>query len=229
MSKKQINKLTPEEKMAKIEDFALRSNEICANNNNRKLGKACISVPFPVAVCNPEAPCFQKCYAQHGCQSFANVQGAYYRNLRLYNNSADDFFEQLYYKVKFSGLPMVRFFDSGDFPDMEFLVRSVEFVKRFPNVKFMAYTKKYDLINEYLDKGGELPDNYNIFFSAWDRLWMVPNPHNLPIAYVKFKDARMTPDIPKYAFHCPGRESTCSACMVCWNKRVKAVYFDEHN
>ena len=43
--KKQITNYTPEEKMAKIEDFSLRSNEICANNNNRKLGKAVISVP----------------------------------------------------------------------------------------------------------------------------------------------------------------------------------------
>lgn len=228
MGKKNVTKLTYEEKMAKIEEFALRSNEICANNNNRKLGKACLSVPFPVTVCNPEAPCFQKCYAQHGCQGFANVQGAYYRNLRLYNNNADDFFEQLHYKIKWSGLPMVRFFDSGDYPDAEFLHRSVELAKQFPNVKFMAFTKKYHLVNEYLDNGGKLPDNYNIVFSAWDALWDVPNIHGLPVAYVKFKEARMTPNIPKNAFHCPGRESSCSMCGVCWNKKVKAVYFDEH-
>jgi hypothetical protein len=92
----------------------------------------------------------------------------------------------------------------------------------------MAYTKKYDLVNNYLNNGGVLPDNFNIFFSAWDRLWDVPNPHGLPIAYVKFSDERLTPDIPKNAFHCPGRESSCSACGVCWNKKVRAVYFDEH-
>lgn len=228
MTKKNIQKLTPEEKMAKIEEFSLRSNEICANNNNRKLGKACISVPFPVAVCNSEAPCFKKCYAQHGCQGFANVQGAYYRNLRLYNNSADDFFEQLYYKIKFSGLPMVRFFDSGDFPDMEFLIRSVELAKKFPSVKFMAFTKKYDLVNHWLDNGGELLKNYNIVFSAWDKLWEVPNPHSLPMAYVKFKEERFNPEMPKNTFQCPGRESTCSACGVCWNKKVKSICFNEH-
>ena len=228
MRKKNYVKLTDEERFLKIEEFSLRSNEICANNNNRKLGKACISVPFPVIVCNPNAPCYLKCYAKHGCQGFANVQGAYYRNLRLYHNDANDFFEQLFYKIKFSGLPLVRFFDSGDYPDAEFLVRSVELAKKFPGVKFMAYTKKYDLVNDYLSGGGKLPDNYNIFFSAWDKLWEVPNPHGLPIAYVKFKEERLTPEIPKNAFHCPGRESSCSACTVCWNKKVKAVYFDEH-
>lgn len=219
---------TLEEKKAMIEEFSLRSNEVCANNNNRKLGKACISVPFPVCVCDPNAPCYEKCYAKHGCQGFANVQGAYYRNLRLYNNDADDFFEQLYYKIKFSGLPMVRFFDSGDYPDVEFLNRSVALAKKFPNVKFMAFTKKYNMINEYLNKGGEIPDNYNIIFSAWDKLWEVPNLHNLPIAYVRFKDTRMTPEMPSNTFQCPGRDSTCSACGVCWNKKVKSVCFNEH-
>lgn len=228
MSKKNMKALTWEERMARIEEYSLRSNEICANNNNSKLGKGCISVPFPVCVCNPKAPCYEKCYAQHGCQRFSNVQGAYYRNLRLYNDNADNFFEQLYYKIKFSGLPKVRFFDSGDYPDAEFLARSVELAKKLPDVKFMAFTKKYNLVNDYLSKGGELPINYNIVFSAWDRLWDVPNPFKLPIAYVKFKDERMTPEMPSNAFHCPGRNSTCSACGVCWNNKVKAVYFDEH-
>lgn len=36
MSKRKYS-LTQEEKMAKIEDISLRSNEICVNNNNRNL------------------------------------------------------------------------------------------------------------------------------------------------------------------------------------------------
>lgn len=228
MGKKQQYKLTQQEKMDKIELASLSSNEICANNNNRKLGMAVLSVPFPVCVCNPNAPCFKICYAAKGTQGFANVQGAYYRNLRLYNEDPAAFFEQLYYKIKFSGLPKVRYFDSGDFPDLEFLERSVELAKKFPDRGFMAFTKKYDLVNEYLDNGGKLPDNYVIFFSAYDKLWEVPNPHGLPIAYIKFKEERLTPDIPKYAFRCPGRESSCSACGACWSKKLKAVYFDEH-
>lgn len=216
------------EKMARIEKYSLQSDKICANNNNSKLGRQCISVPFPVSVCNPNAPCYKLCYAQHGCQAFANVQGAYHRNLRIYNNNADDFFEQLSNKIESLHLPMVRFFDSGDYPNKEFLIRSVELSKKFPNVKFMAFTKKYDLVNDYLDHGGKIPDNYNIVFSAWDKSWSVPNPYNLSIAYIKFKNEDVTPEIPKNSFHCPGRKSTCSVCKVCWNKKVKSVYFDEH-
>ena len=157
-----------------------------------------------------------------------NVQGAYYRNFRIYNEDPAGFFEQIYYKIKFAGLLKVRWFDSGDIYDYEFLERMVELCKKTPNVSHMAFTKKYELVNRWIDENGDLPDNLNIMFSAWDVLWEVPNPHNLGVAYVDFKDKRLNPDIPKNAFVCPGRESTCSACGVCFNKRVKAVVFAEH-
>jgi hypothetical protein len=92
----------------------------------------------------------------------------------------------------------------------------------------MAFTKKYEIVNEYIDKNGKLPDNLNIMFSAWDKFWEFDNPHNLGVAYVNFKDKRRNTEIPKYAFKCPGDESTCSACGACWNKRLKAVVFDQH-
>lgn len=220
-------KLTPEERQAKIDERANISNEICMNNNNSKLGIGCLSLPLPVVACRPDAPCFKECYAQHGCQSFAGVQGAYYRNFRIYNENPELFFEQVRFKIKVSGLSKVRYFDSGDYPNENFLEETVKIAKEFHEVKFMAFTKKYELVNKYLEQNS-LPDNYNIMFSAWDKLWNVPNPHNLPIAYVKFKEDRLTPEIPKNAFHCPGKNSTCSACGLCWNKQVKAVYFDEH-
>ena len=68
--------------------------------------------------------------------------------------------------------------------------------RKNPEVKFMAYTKKYDLVNKYFDKGGkEFPDNYTLRFSEWDKSWEVPNPHNLPVATVAFKDAEKNPSI----------------------------------
>ena len=158
----------------------------------------------------------------------ANVQAAYYRNLRLYNDDPDNFFEQVYYKVKFSGLPKVRLFDSGDFPDADFLIRLVELCKKTPDVKYMAFTKKYEIVNEYIDKNGKLPDNLNILFSAWDKLWEVPNPHGIGMAYVDFDDKRLNPEFPKNTFVCPGRKTTCSACGACFSKKLKAVVFHQH-
>ena len=211
-----------------IDFLASKTNEISMSNNNSKTGKACLNLAFPVCTCREDAPCKVGCYANKGRQTMANVQGAYYRNLRLYYEDPDNFFEQIYCKVKFSGLPKVRWFDSGDIPEYDFFVRMVELCKKTPNVKHMAFTKKYKIVNEYIDKHGDLPDNLNVVFSAWHKLWYVPNPHGLAIAYVDFNDKTLNPDIPKNAFRCPGRESTCSACGACWNKRLKAVVFKQH-
>lgn len=211
-----------------IDFLANKSNEISMSNRNSKTGVACLNIAFPVCTCREDAPCRDKCYACKGRQQICAVQAAYYRNLRLYYDNPDEFFEQVYYKVKFSGLPKVRLFDSGDFPDYDFLVRLVDVCKKTPNVKWMAFTKKYEIVNEYIDKHGNLPDNLNILFSAWDLLWNVPNPHGLGVAYVDFNDKRMNPELPKGAFMCPGRESTCSACGACFSKKVKAVVFKEH-
>ena len=211
-----------------IDFLANQSNEINMGNKNSKTGAACLNLAFPVCTCRTDAPCKATCYACKGFQQMANVQAAYYRNLRLYYDDPGNFFEQVYCKVKFSGLPKVRIFDSGDFPDMAFLVRLVELCKKTPNTKYMAFTKQYELVNDYIDKNGKLPDNLNIMFSAWDRLWEVPNPHDLGIAYVDFNDKRMNPDFPKNAFVCPGREATCSACGACWSKKLKAVVFHQH-
>jgi hypothetical protein len=211
-----------------IDMLANKSNEINMANNNSKTGKACLNLAFPVCVCREDAPCKATCYACKGFQQMATVQAAYFRNLRLYYDDPDSFFEQIYCKVKFSGLPKVRLFDSGDFPDAEFLVRLVDLCKKTPNTKYMAFTKKYELVNDYIDKNGNLPENLNIMFSAWDKLWMVPNPHNLGMAYVDFDEKRLNPEFPKNAFVCPGRESTCSACGACWSKKLKAVVFHQH-
>ena len=43
-----------------------------------------------------------------------------------------------------------------------------------------------------------------------------------------YKDAFPYEDFPKNAFICPGRESTCSACGACFNKKLKAVVFHQH-
>lgn len=225
------NLKTKEHKMDRKEyiDFlASKSNEISMSNRNSKTGVACLNIAFPVCSCREDAPCKETCYACKGIQKMANVQAAYYRNFRIYNDDPDNFFEQVYCKVKFSGLPKVRWFDSGDIPDYEFLERMVELCKKTPDTKHMAFTKRYELVNEYIDKNGNLPDNLNIIFSAWDKIWEVPNPHGLGVAYVDFKEKRLNPEIPKNAFVCPGRESTCSACGVCWNKKVKVVVFHQH-
>ena len=227
MKKKKQKEFTMDRKEY-IDFLSNKSNEISMSNKNSKTGSACLNLAFPLCTCREDAPCKNGCYANKGTQQMASVQGAYYRNLRLYYDDPDNFFEQIYCKIKFSGLPKVRWFDSGDIADAEFFERMIDICNKTPNVKHMAFTKKYEIVNEYMDKNGKLPDNLNILFSAWDKFWEVPNPHGFGIAYIDFNDKRLNPEFPKNAFICPGRESTCSACGVCFSKKVKAVIFHQH-
>lgn len=216
------------ERQEYIDFLANKSNEISMSNGNSKTGKACLNLALPTCVCREDAPCRVGCYASKGCQQIATVQAAYYRNLRLYHDNPDNFFEQIYCKIKFSGLPKVRWFDSGDIADDDFFARMVDLCKKTPETKHMAFTKKYEIVNNYITKNGELPKNLNVLFSAWDKLWDVPNPHGLGVAYVDFNDKRLNPEFPKNAFVCPGRATTCSACGACWSKNLKAVVFHQH-
>ena len=217
---------------AYIEELSLRTNEVHMTTKNAKTGIACLDFAFPLCTCREDAPCKATCYANNHNQTRAVVQGAYYRNFRLMNENIDDLFEQIEYKIKHSGLNMVRFFDSGDLPSYDFLERMCNMIRKFPDVKFMAFTKKYEIVNDYLNEH-TLPDNFNIIFSAWDHTWTFDNPYKLPIAYVDFKDKRLNPKIPKTAFRCPTNgkrlgEITCSMCKKCWNKKLKAVVFEQH-
>ena len=72
----------------------------------------------------------------------------------------------------------------------------------------------------------KIPSNFNIVFSSWDRSWKVPNPYNLPVSYVRFKDQTLNPTIPEDAFECTGH---CSTCYKCWHlKNSESVVFHQH-
>lgn len=215
-----------------IEMLSLKTNEVHMTNGNSKTGSLVNDVAFPTVCCREDAPCKQsgQCYCMKGPQQISCVQAAYLRNLRLYRTDKKDFWEQLEFKLKHRPLPYFRFFDAGDYVCKEFVGEACEFAKKFPNIKFLAYTKHYEWVNEYLDDH-ELPDNFCIRFSAWHVGWKVPNPHNLPMAYVGFKDKTLNPEFPKPITFCNNqvdKSVTCGICQKCFDKTIPAVIFKQH-
>ena len=225
-SKAEINSLSYSEK---IDYYAHINDLISVNNGNQKTGIGCLTMSMPTITCRCDAPCKKGCYCMRGHQQFSAVQGAYYRNWRIWNEAPEKFEEQLNAILTFSGINMFRYNDAGEIPDVKFLAMMFRVADKHPDIQFLAYTKKYELINEFLDDGNTLPKNLTIRFSAWDKDWNIPNPYNLPMAYVDFIDKELNPDIPVNAFTCPGKkETTCSTCKICWKKSVKAVKFHQH-
>ena len=215
-----------------IEFLANKSSEISISNHNSKTGSCCNNLAFPTCTCREDAPCKASgCYCLKGRQTICKVVAAYVRNLKIYNNDPDDFWEQVRFKIKHNPLPLFRWFDAGDILNYEFFCGMVELANAFPNIRFMSFTKQYDIVNEWIATNGDLPDNLNIVFSAWHIGWKVNNPFDMPVAYVDFKDQTLNPQFPKGSTRCPNQSDntiTCSMCQKCWNKKVKSVVFKQH-
>ena len=215
----------------KIDYFSHMNNLVSINNGNAKTGIGCLTMSMPPISCREDAPCKKGCYCLKGHQVFPSVCGAYYRNWRLWQENPKNFEEQVESFIRYSGVSLFRYNDAGEIPDKEYLYMMYRIAKKLPQTLFVAYTKKYELINEFIQKGGEIPENLTIRFSYWDKDWKVPNPYSLPKAYVDFKDQSRNPNFPDKIVTCPiglGKPVTCSSCRICWNKKIESVKFHQH-
>lgn len=98
---------------------------------------------------------------------------------------------------------------------------------RLPRTQFLAFTKKYDLVNTFVKAGGTIPRNLHILFSSWPD-YNVNNPYNLPVAYVAFKDGYC--EAPADAYECSGHCEDCAyAGKNCWVMgRGQSIVLKEH-
>lgn len=125
---------------------------------------------------------------------------------------------------------MSRFFRyhvSGDIPDNVYFTHMVEIAERNSHCEMLCFTKKYNIVNNYLDSGKKIPQNLHIIFSGWRDIKMV-NPYNLPEAHVKYRDGSTT--AREDAKLCSGN---CTDCAItddgCWALASgQQVVFNEH-
>lgn len=192
-----------------------------------KLGADIPSVSFPAVItCDPNAPCFKKCYARKGRFAFKRNKDLLQKNLDIWKSDPSGFF----FDVKFSAFHsrFFRYFSSGDIPDADFFASMVDLALELPDTRFLAFTKKADIVNTYISDHGDLPQNLCIVFSAWGS-WVPHNPYGLPIAYIRFKTGD-SGYIPENARPCP---KYCGDCVTtgcsCWDLRKgESVCFVEH-
>lgn len=203
--------------------------KITVSFKSKKLGRIpSLNIP-PVLTCRRDAPCSSLCYARKGTFNYKNVVKSHMDNYIAYNEDQKGFFKEIN-KTLNNDVVIYKYFRwhmSGDIVDMKYLYGMIELAKKNKKTKFLAFTKKFDLVNMYLEVvDEELPKNLKIVFSAWDKDFKVDNPHNLPISYVNFKNKVLNPSIPENAKKCSG---DCSNCRICWNlKNGESTVFDQH-
>ena len=195
-------------------------------NGNTKLSASIPNINLPAGLtCRSDAPCCKQCYAKHGTFLYNKVQSCYRENLEHYLRDSNDYFDTIIKQLK---QPLViykyvRWHSSGDIVDIKYLNGMCRVAHNCKQIKFLCFTKKYEIVNEYLSKGAVIPPNLKIVFSGWDEKWHFDNPYKLPVALVRFKNDKR--DFSKCK-ECSGK---CYECVACWKlKNGQTVVFDLH-
>lgn len=197
---------------------------VCISKGNKKLGEIwSVSLPAGVA-CKPCA-CREKCYARRLERLRKSVRRSYQRNWKILCESPETYWREVEAAIMLSRF--FRFHVSGEIPDATYFLRMVGVSQRHPHCQILCFTKKYELVNDYLSAGYCLPENLHMIFSAWVGLEMA-NPFSIPEAHVIYRDGTTTagPD----AILCNGN---CTECAItdggCWTlERGQQVVFHEH-
>ena len=201
--------------------------KVTVSRGNSKIGKMLSVSLTPITTCRVDAPCFKDCYARkHAYTLYPQVRKAWDGNLKAYRDRPDWYFHQIYLSIKRAkSYKACRWCVGGDIPDFDYLLGMVTIAEAFPEMLFVCFTKKYDLVEQY-ETSARFPKNLSMIVSAWPGL---PLPKGIekhrPIAWMRDPKA---PDkrIPKTAVECPGR---CDTCLLCHKMKAgQSVVFERH-
>ena len=200
---------------------------------NSKLGKQIASVNLPAGItCRPDAPCRNGCYALKGRFMFKSTRACHERNLQSFFDDKENYFNYIAGRCSLERYAHFRWHSSGDIVNDDYLAGIVRVAAAASETKFLCFTKKYELVNNFIAKGGKIPENLTIVFSCWGD-FVPDNPYDLPTSYARFnKVSSIDSDenIPDDAVECKG---SCKDCvhteMNCWNlKNGQSVVFNKH-
>ena len=204
----------------------LEDIHVYISSGNRKTGFSVPSVSLiPVADCGNCASCSRLCYDLRNDCIYNGVTSTRAKNSALAHNAIDRYFFEI--KKACKAFRFFRWHIGGDILNAAYLAGVLDVAVCNPHCTFLIFTKRYDLINDYISNGGEIPSNLQVIFSAWPGAKMV-NPYNMPVSSPLFVDGSHAagPD----PISCPGN---CSNCAVmgsgCWTlKRGQGVVFAAH-
>lgn len=137
-----------------------KANEIYSNGNNTKLGNnvSILNLP-PIKTCVNCSTCAGSCYARFRYQ-YPNVQKRWNRNLEM--TQRGDFVELSTIELKYKATPIVRFHESGDFYNDEYIDKCFDLAVANPNISFYGYTKNKNALRL------NVLSNVNIIYSFVD-------------------------------------------------------------
>lgn len=201
----------------------IKNVKVSISAGNTKMGAVPSVSLLPVVTCPAGCPCAKKCYAAKLCRIRKTVREAYARNTDIARNTPDLYWLQV--KTAAAMARYFRFHVSGDIMNADYFSNMVNVASELPGTEFLAFTKQYAIVNDYIAAGNEIPANLHLIFSEWPGI-DVPNPHNMPTSAVIFKGQE-----PRAGWKvCGGNCAECACRGVgCWElKKGETIAFYEH-
>lgn len=207
---------------------AVRAGEITTvtiSNANSKMGNVASVSLLPYLSCPARCAetCGAKCYAAKLANLRPSVLQSYAKNQALAMYRPNLFWAQV--NVAVMAVRFFRFHVSGDILNADYFNHMVEVARNNGRTEILVFTKRYEIVNAWIDENGELPANLHILFSGWQNL-KPENPHALPETNV-FADENEINDNWKI---CGGNCFNCACRGVgCWQAgKGETVAFKLH-
>lgn len=193
---------------------------------NKKTGTIPSVSLLPVLDCGNCGSCDQSCYDLRNDMRYDSIVKTRARNSAIWTRDPYRYFAEISAYLLLNYPRAFRWHIGGDIKNRLYLAGMVGIARKFPDIKFHAFTKMFKLVNAWINEYGEFPENLRIIFSGWLGQEM-PNPHNLPTSHPIFPDGTSAPDGTKL---CTGN---CTECLhknrLCWSlKKGEAIGFIAH-
>lgn len=195
------------------------------SERNSKMGAvASVSLlPFNTCPARCAGTCGVKCYAA----KLANMRPTVLRSYAI-NTAIAVLRPEIYWAQVETAIMEVRFFRfhvSGDIINAEYFSNMVRVAANNPHCEILCFTKRYEVVNAWIDENGELPVNLHVLFSGWTNLEPV-NPHALPETNVVPRGGEPAEDWKI----CGGNCFNCACRGVgCWQaQRGDVIAFNMH-
>lgn len=205
------------------------SISIHISGGNMKLGAIMnISLP-PVATCHNCSSCKNYCYAVRSYNRLPDTAHAWNENLLLFYTDPDRYFYEISKAVKIQRF--FRWHVSGDIVNTRYLAGMIDVALENPKVEFLAFTKAYAIVNDWIENESNLPENLHILFSAAPGNNM-PNPYRVPECHINFADPGLNTyhGGAEYVHHCGGNCTECAinGCGCFFLKNGDVTIIDQH-
>lgn len=192
------------------------------SKGNTKLGSiANVSLP-PILSCRPGVLCgTDGCYAMKAYRMYPGTRRAWDGNFELWKKQPLSFeFELIEWLQHRNKLTHFRWHVGGDIPDQEYALMMIRIANRFPNIHFMAFTKRTDILSfQEFARFKESP-NLTVRVSMWPGEYIPITGPGIDKTWLSEDDRK-----PHAYFKCHGN---CTNCKACWDLRGYDVVFDRH-